>query len=369
MVRTLFISGKYEEALRMESEDPEAAAWLYYRLYREPPANLKSDASKIQLLIFVLLCLFLSWFVTVLLVDDSDQSGSEIAEIFFTFSCMFCLFFGIPLFILSASMNASGQPAKVPSSILYSGLATLGLARCHILMEKEKKAREYANKVASYPVPALQKSGEATLRYLDGELRASLSTLREARRDPPFYGERLSHLLQALDSSSEVFRSMADKFIPEHELARFLNKEKGDKPRMQEVYHIHQRKVVQNIGEFVSGDKVDIRDSVISHSKIGSAAHQDVDPENREEVLEEYRRLLEEVWKDGKLSEEEFEFLQKIRKHENISMSDHMRIEREVRERMKKASYPCPKCKHPLDYSMSRNSWNCEECGNTIMGS
>jgi len=42
--------------------------------------------------------------------------------------------------------------------------------------------------------------------------------------------------------------------------------------------------------------------------------------------LEEYRKLLESVWKDSVVTDQEFTFLPGIRKQEGVSRKEHHRI-------------------------------------------
>jgi len=93
--------------------------------------------------------------------------------------------------------------------------------------------------------------------------------------------------------------------------------------------------IIQNIGRYIAGNKTDIRDSAVVRSGMGGTSYKDVDVSNRTTVLHLYRKLLDEVWRDGQLSPEELDFLDSIRESRSISFEDHRRLERDVLKEMK----------------------------------
>ncbi len=98
----------------------------------------------------------------------------------------------------------------------------------------------------------------------------------------------------------------------------------------------------------------------------GPGFDQEMGAGNRDQVLGEYRDLLESIWEDGIVTDEEFQFLRRMRKGEGITMSDHLRIEMEVREKMLRQqgqeNYPCPSCANTLQYVEEYDNWYCWTC-------
>ncbi len=91
--------------------------------------------------------------------------------------------------------------------------------------------------------------------------------------------------------------------------------------------------VIQHIGEYVAGSKVEIRDSIIQRSSIGDTSGGDVSlPGDRASLLEEYRNILRTVWADGKLSPTELRFIEELREQKSISPEEHRVLEAEVLE-------------------------------------
>ncbi len=124
-----------------------------------------------------------------------------------------------------------------------------------------------------------------------------------------------------------------------------------------------QQIIIQNIGEYIAGGKVDIRDSVVQRSQIGGMKGREIDFSNKNKALKEYRKLLITVWEDGVISDYEYGLLKSMRKHEEITMEDHIRIEKEVLEEIKKKEkYTCEKCGGELEYIDDYERWYCWNC-------
>jgi len=288
-----------------------------------------------------------------------------------------------------ASMKGKLGGRKVSPKLAYGALATLGMVRCSVLAGKLSEARDYATTLTCYPDPAIQKSGEAALRYLDGDIAGAQQTLLAARQTPSFSGDTRAHYLGALDRCPQLFHRPAREHSSQEtfrEPKKDWEKKKREKQRRsdsptrplarqaptQEIHHHHV--VVQNIGEYVAGGRVDIRESVVQRSQLGNTTggdhphdpsfDPDVNMPSRPRFLEEYRKLLESVWGDGIVTDQEFEFLQRIRKHERITMSEHLQVEMEVREKMMGSteSYPCPACGSSLQYAEEYDNWYCWDC-------
>ena len=122
--------------------------------------------------------------------------------------------------------------------------------------------------------------------------------------------------------------------------------------------------IIQNIGEYVAGGEVNLQDCVVNRSQIGRMAGPAVEMTNRRKVMAEYRRLLEAVWADGVVTDEEFEFLARVRTTESIGLADHHRIEQEVIKGMQTRTqvYPCPACGYQLEYIKDYADWYCWKC-------
>ena len=104
------------------------------------------------------------------------------------------------------------------------------------------------------------------------------------------------------------------------------------------------RVIIQNIGHYIAGDSISIRDSVVQRSTIGSTAIHDpasvsrestvvpgnIEWEDKESALNIYREVLKQVYSDGKIDENEYKILKIMREKDNITIEDHMRIEAEV---------------------------------------
>jgi hypothetical protein len=135
--------------------------------------------------------------------------------------------------------------------------------------------------------------------------------------------------------------------------------------------------IIQHIGEYVAGSKINIRDSVLNRSHVGDNGIKDdgmkddgikddgmrddgikdggmrddgmgdrgettingdtatdtsepVPPINGPTLLDEYRRILREAWSDGTLSPGEFDFLDRVRESEGISMEQHRMVQQEI---------------------------------------
>jgi len=108
-------------------------------------------------------------------------------------------------------------------------------------------------------------------------------------------------------------------------------------PSSRQGEHLPPQVIVQNIGEYIAGSKVDITDSVVLRSQLGNESPPDADSFDRMMVLEAYRKLLREVLEDGQLSIQELEFLKNVREKKSISMDEHRRIEEEVLREMTNA--------------------------------
>lgn len=295
---------------------------------------------------------------------------------------------------------------KIPPKIAYAALSTLGMARCSILIGNMPEARKYGHSLSCYPDPSVKASGEAILHYLDGNTRTANQALQYARQGTPFAGEVLAHYLTALDMCSQLLNRPQAKQqsmqIPTgsspkmHSGPRNVSnhadtpgpEQTGPPSNVQQQVpsrHVHHHHVVvQNIGEYIAGGKVDIRDSVVNRSQMGNTTNgglgkphnpqfnAEVDMSDRTTVLDEYRKLLESVWEDGIVSDEEFAFLQRIRKHEGITMTEHLEVEMEIRNTFLNAettdqhseedTYPCPSCGNILEYSDEYDNWYCWTC-------
>ena len=290
-----------------------------------------------------------------------------------------------------ASMQGKvGRSGKMSVRLVYGALATMGMARCSIMVEKWGSVRDFATQLSYYPNYALRTTGEAFLHYLNGYGKHAQNALWAARNNLPFMGEPLTHFVSALDRSAEIFARppgsrSAGKPRKEHKPNKVHSGAAGQpaqrRPRTaptvhkQEVHH-HHHVVVQNIGEYVAGGKVDIKDSVIQRSQLGNLNAEDevivgrtegeIKLSDKEKVLEEYRLLLETVWEDGIVTEDEFEFLQRIRKHEDITMSEHLKVEKAVKQKVEKTGggpgNPCPDCGNVLQYVGEYDNWYCWTC-------
>lgn len=155
---------------------------------------------------------------------------------------------------------------------------------------------------------------------------------------------------------------------------RYQNSYYSPPPIKNPTYQYQDNKpvIIQTIGKYVAGDEIEISDSVVQRSRIGGSYPRDDEIEfedkdfelnNNIMILKEYKKLLENIWEDGEITDYEYKILKLMRKHENISISDHMKIEREVlQEKNESKKRICPECKNYLSYIESYDEWYCYNC-------
>jgi len=90
--------------------------------------------------------------------------------------------------------------------------------------------------------------------------------------------------------------------------------------------------IIQNIGQFVAGDNISIRDSVIQRSSVGSGSvtPNELSSKDKTEVLEQYKSILHHVYGDGYVDRSEYKLLKMLREREDITGEDHALVEWEV---------------------------------------
>lgn len=90
--------------------------------------------------------------------------------------------------------------------------------------------------------------------------------------------------------------------------------------------------IIQHIGQYIAGDKISIEDSVIQRSSVGGGGvtPNELERNDKTEVLEQYKSILHHVYGDGYVDSSEYELLKMLREREDITREDHERIEWEV---------------------------------------
>jgi hypothetical protein len=134
-------------------------------------------------------------------------------------------------------------------------------------------------------------------------------------------------------------------------------------PHRREAPAQQTQVIIQNIGEYIAGGKVDIQDSVVQRSEIGTSTNAGINVGNRQQALKEFEHLLETVWEDGHVSQDEYRLLKIVRESKSISPADYKRIEERVKSRMAaKNVQACPDCSSELQYVKDYEAWYCWEC-------
>jgi len=104
-------------------------------------------------------------------------------------------------------------------------------------------------------------------------------------------------------------------------------------PQLQKDYPPPPPVWIRNIGKYIDGSEVNIKDSVIRRSSVSGVEDTPVwEPrdKSKEAVLSDYEEILRETWSDGKISEIQKKILDHIRERDEITMDDHRRLENKV---------------------------------------
>ncbi len=353
---------KYKNAFDKEKEDPNKALPRYREMSGTPPASIKGKIA-MRIVTGLLVVCVIAGIITSSYLDSIGEMHEDYFFTCFLYSFLSAICFGVPAFGISAYVLFVSKSDWVPARMSFEGLATLGMARCAISGGRWGEARGYATQLMSYPLDSMKKAGEAILSFLDGNPQNARNHLDAGRSYPHMKGKALSCYYSALDRCSSVFDQRAQD-IPGARAPQGM----GAQGSREEV-HYHQV-VVQNIGEYVAGGKVDLQDCVVNRSDIGNVSRSPSaevqDMKDRSAVLVEYRKLLESAWEDGVVTDEEFEFLQRVRKTEGITLAEHLKAEEEVKARMvskQSSEYPCPDCNSALQYVEEYEKWYCWKCG------
>ena len=143
--------------------------------------------------------------------------------------------------------------------------------------------------------------------------------------------------------------------------------------------------IVQNIGEYVSGSKLNIHDSVVQRTSLGSTGSgegtrrniltgveekeepiPDIDPLSKYEARKFYESILKKAWEDGYINESEFRMLKAIRESENITLDGHREIEKKIVEEKGVTPMRCPECGGIGEYVVEKRGYHCPRCGHDI---
>ena len=90
---------------------------------------------------------------------------------------------------------------------------------------------------------------------------------------------------------------------------------------------------IRNIGKYIDGSEVGIKDSVVRRSSVtgnDEPVIRQLQDKTKEDVLSDYEEILRETWSDGKISEIQKKILDHIRERDEITMEDHRRLENKV---------------------------------------
>ena len=363
------ISGRYSRALEWEDADYlESAIEQYLKLYYPPPPSIERVVMLRCVSWIVGICLLIGIIVAVGEWISGYQGNPVVGVCQYFIVSFLCL--GIPVLIFIGSFFYSSPSRLVPDNLAYRALATMGLVRCYVTLVREREARAYAARLAAYPVDSVKYTGEASLCFLDGNLQGAVYYLKLAKNRPQLWGDIRSIYLDGLERCGRVFKERVKDFTPEDRFVPMKEIEEELKKRPQKkVYHVHHEELVQNIEEYIMGNKVTLTDCIVNRSRIGGGGDQPIDVSRKEEVLARYKQMLESAREDGVLSEQEFYFLKRVREQEGITPAEHLQALEEVIQLMKKKNYPCPECGEWMEYSEEDDGWYCPECEEYVLKS
>jgi len=152
------------------------------------------------------------------------------------------------------------------------------------------------------------------------------------------------------------------KAIAESRRARELRQQRRAEQRSRS-------RIVGNIGNYVAGEEINIRDSVVIRSGNNAPSAEELVMADRTAVLGNYETLLSQTLKDGQISYEELRFLSSVRVNRNISPKEHDRILRGLLKKGEhraadagKEEYSCPGCAGTLEYVEDHGAWFCWAC-------
>lgn len=144
--------------------------------------------------------------------------------------------------------------------------------------------------------------------------------------------------------------------------------------------------IVQNIGEYVSGSKLNIHDSVVQRTSLGSTGSReeelvgeimpgaeeeeypipDFDSRSDYETRTFYESILKKAWEDGYVNESEFRMLKAIRNSERITLDEHREIEKDIVEEKGATPMRCPECGGIGEYVVEKRGYYCPKCRHDI---
>jgi hypothetical protein len=127
--------------------------------------------------------------------------------------------------------------------------------------------------------------------------------------------------------------------------------------------------IIQNIGEYVAGGKVDIQDSVVQRSNLGRSDDPQVesfDPLKKQDSLHFYESILRQAWEDGNISESEFRMLKSMRGSERISFQEHKEIEQKIVDEKGVTPMRCPQCGNIGEFKIDTRTYYCPRCKQDI---
>ncbi len=125
---------------------------------------------------------------------------------------------------------------------------------------------------------------------------------------------------------------------PQHSPQRTMSR--YARPTVAATQGPQQVVIIQNIGQYIAGNKTTIVDSVIQRSSFDGAPSnvphpgrattraRTLDQQSKRQLLRQYEMVLRNVWNKGYLTETEQELLREMRLRDNITIDDHRRIER-----------------------------------------
>ena len=95
---------------------------------------------------------------------------------------------------------------------------------------------------------------------------------------------------------------------------------------------------INDIGKYIAGEKIEIRDKVHNYTNINDDLNSKDKPyqnftkrfNDKNTAIQEYKKLLKKVWRDGRLTRHEYEKLKVMRYNKKISINDHYIIEQEI---------------------------------------
>jgi hypothetical protein len=122
---------------------------------------------------------------------------------------------------------------------------------------------------------------------------------------------------------------------------------------------LEAEEIIQGIGNYITGNEPELWSEVIQEPELSEEGVEPLRVAPGEEATRQLEKVLQVVWADGVLTDDEYRILQVIREQHQISWEEYRSLEKEVRDKVAK---PCLVCKSPLQYAKAYDAWYCWSC-------